>query len=122
MEIAITIKEDIGLDSPTSPIFGRCPYFLFINPKTLEFTIEENSAKNEPGGAGIKAAQKMLERKVTAVISGDVGPKASSVLMAEGIAVYQHQGKTARDSLEGFTSNQLTNLFSSTTQAHTELE
>lgn len=118
MEIAISIKEDKGLDSIASPIFGRCPYFIFIDPQTKEFQVVENSAQYESGGAGISAAQKMVDRKVKAVISGNFGPKATTVLMTEGIAIYQHQGKTARETLDSYLADQLTNLFGSTVPEH----
>ena len=122
MNIAITLKEKSGLDSPVSPIFGRCPYYMFIDPDTKEFIIEENPAGKESGGAGIKAAQFMVDQKVTAVVSGDVGPKAASVLLTEGIAVYQYQGKTASEALDAYLEHRLEQLFTSTTEAHNGLK
>lgn len=122
MKIAITLKENAGIDSMVSPIFGRCPYYMFIDPDTKEFTIEENTAVNESGGAGIKAAQFMVDRKASAVISGDVGPKAASVLLSEGIAIYQHQGKTAADTLEAYLEKRLEQLFNSSVDAHSGLK
>ena len=122
MKIAITLKENAGLDSTVSPIFGRCPYYMFIDPYTKEFTIEENTAMNESGGAGIKAAQFIVGRKAAAVISGDVGPKAASVLLSEGIAIYQHHGKTAADTLEAYREKQLEQLFNSSVDAHSGLK
>lgn len=122
MKIAITLKENAGLDSTLSAIFGRCPYYMFIDPDTKEFTIEENTAVNESGGAGIKAAQFIIDRKVSAVISGDVGPKAASVLLSEGIAIYQQHGKTAKDSLEAYLDKRLKQLFTSSVDAHSGLK
>jgi predicted Fe-Mo cluster-binding NifX family protein len=122
VNIAITLKEKSGLDSPVSPIFGRCPYYMFIDPDTKEFTIKENPAVKESGGAGIKASQFMVDQKVTAVISGDVGPKAASVLLTEGISVYQHSGRTAVEELDAYLEHRLEKLFSSSTEAHTGLK
>lgn len=122
MEIAISLKENQGLDSEVSPIFGRCPFFMFIDPDSKEFTVEPNTAMLESGGAGIMAAQMMVNKKVTAVISGDFGPKASSVLFAEGIALYQHQGRIARETVDAFEKQELKNLFSPTANAHSGLK
>ena len=122
MNIAITLKENSGLDSPVSPIFGRCPFYMFIDPDTKEFSIEENQAVKESGGAGIKAAQFMVDQKVIAVISGDVGPKAASVLLTEGIFVYQQNGKTAGEALDAYLERRLEKLFTSTTEAHNGLK
>jgi len=43
------------LESSVNPSFGRTPYFLFVDPDTLEVTPVENT----PGahGAGVQAAQ-----------------------------------------------------------------
>lgn len=122
MKVAITLKENTGLDSAVSPIFGRCPYFMLIDDDSKEFTIKENPAVNESGGAGIKAAQIMVDEKVSAVISGDVGPKAGSVLLAEGIAIYQHHGSTAADSLQSYLEKRLEKLFTSSVDAHSGLK
>jgi predicted Fe-Mo cluster-binding NifX family protein len=122
MKIAITLKENSGMDSPVSPIFGCCPFYMFIDPDTKEFRIEENPALNESGGAGIKAAQFIVDSKASAVISGDVGPKAASVLLSEGIAVFQHHGKTAGEALDAYMKQRLEKLFTSTTEAHNGLK
>lgn len=106
MEIALALKENSGLDSLVSPIFGRCDYFMFIDPQTNTFSIEANPAVNETGGAGIKAAQMMVDRKVQAVLSGDVGPKAAAVLMAEGIKTIKNSGCAARDAIQDYLKQQ----------------
>jgi predicted Fe-Mo cluster-binding NifX family protein len=122
MKIAITLKENAGLDSAVSPIFGRCPYFMLIDADTKDFTIKENPAVNESGGAGIRAAQYMIDEKVSAIISGDVGPKAGSVLLAEGITIYQHHGSTAADSIQAYLEKRLEQLFTSSVDAHSGLK
>ena len=78
MHIAITLADNKGLESSISPVFARCPFYMLIDPETKIFTIEENPAKNASGGAGIKAAQWMIDHKVAAIISGNLGPKAQS--------------------------------------------
>ncbi len=118
MKIAITLKDKSGFDSTISPIFGRCPYFMFLDPTSKDFIIKENPASNESGGAGIKAAQFVINQGTAAVISGDVGPKASSLLLTEGIAIYQHHGKTAGEAIDAYLEGRMDQLFTSSTQAH----
>ena len=62
MQIAISLQENNGLVSQVSTIFGRCPYFMFINPDNDEFEIVENTAKAASGGAGIQAAQIIVDK------------------------------------------------------------
>jgi len=118
MQIAITIEENKGLDSKTSSIFGRCEYFMFIDPETEEFTIEENPAKNARGGAGIQAAQMIVDHAISTVISGHLGPKAHAVLFNAGVAAYQFQGKNAREALKAYREKTLTSLFEADVTAH----
>jgi predicted Fe-Mo cluster-binding NifX family protein len=119
VKIAVALKDKSGLDSTVSSIFGRCPYFMLVDPDTKEFTIAENPAINESGGAGIKAAQFVIDQGATAVICGDVGPKASSLLLAEGCAIYQQHGKTAKDAVDAYQEGRIDQLFSSSTEGHT---
>jgi predicted Fe-Mo cluster-binding NifX family protein len=115
VRIAVTLKENSGLDSSISPIFGRCPYFMFYDLDDKSYTITENPALNESGGAGIKAAQYVIDQGAAAAISGDVGPKASSLLLSEGITVYQQNGKTAKDAIDAFVEGRMNQLFTSST-------
>jgi len=45
------------------------------------------------GGAGVTAAEMVANQKVGAVISTNIGPKASDVFSQLGIKAYQGQGK-----------------------------
>jgi len=122
MQIVITLEEKIGLDSKISNIFGRCNFFMFINPDTKKFTIEENPAKDTPGGAGIQAAQFIADNSPAAVITGHLGPKAHTVLFSAGIPVYQFQGKSLEETLNDYNHRNLKNLFEADVKDHTGLK
>jgi len=122
MLIAISVENDNGLASSTSLVFGRSPYFIFFNTKDQKFWVEENPAKSSPGGAGVQTAQSMLDKKVNAVISGDLGPKAAAVLSAAGIAFFQNQGGTAEEALERFQKNELSRLETPSVDAHAGMQ
>ena len=56
--------------SPTSPVdprFGRCPFFAFVDPDRMEIEAVENVCAKLGGGAGVQAAQFVLDRKAEAV-------------------------------------------------------
>jgi predicted Fe-Mo cluster-binding NifX family protein len=77
-----------NLDSEVSPVFGRCPYFLIIDSKTEEFKAIPNPALQTGRGAGVAASQLAVSEGATAVICGNFGPNAFSVLQMSGIKIY----------------------------------
>ena len=54
MKIAIT-SNGTTLDDPVEARFGRCPYFIFVNPDTLEFESIPNPNMSLGGGAVVAA-------------------------------------------------------------------
>lgn len=86
MRIGISATET-SLDAEVDPRFGRCPYFIIIDPETMQFEVMENSSAAASGGAGISAAQVMVGKGVEAVLTGNCGPNAYQVLSAAGIKV-----------------------------------
>jgi predicted Fe-Mo cluster-binding NifX family protein len=107
MQIAISLQEDEGLESSVSPIFGRCPFFMFVDVDNGHFEIRTNPAQSAAGGAGIQAAQMIAGNHVNAVISGKLGPKAYDVLASAGIAVYTFSGGSVEEALKAFRRGQL---------------
>jgi len=98
------------LDAPTSPIFGRCQIFIFVDSETLDFEALPNPALDAPGGAGVQAAQAVLQRGVGAVIAPNLGPNAFRVIQAAGIPVYRMEGTTTREVVAAFNAGQLSRL------------
>jgi predicted Fe-Mo cluster-binding NifX family protein len=96
-----------SLDAPIDPRFGRCQYFLIIDLNTLEFDTVPNTSKDAMSGAGISAAQTLVNRDVQTVITGRVGPNASDVLASAGIEILTGASGTIRETLEQFTNGQL---------------
>ena len=72
-----------------------CPYFVIAeieNREIKKFEAIKNESENQMGGAGISAAQLMAEKNVNAVITKNVGPRASDVLKQFNIGVYFGDG------------------------------
>ena len=83
------------LESSVSNVFGRCPYFIIVEvkgSKIIDFKAIDNISANQVGGAGISAAQAVAEKGAEAVITGNVGPRASDVLKQFKIKVYAGTG------------------------------
>jgi predicted Fe-Mo cluster-binding NifX family protein len=87
MKIVITaIAPDI--DAQVDPRFGRGAYFLVVDADTLEWQAEANPAVNASGGAGVQAAQIVVQHGAQVAISGDFGPNAYEVLAAAGVEMF----------------------------------
>lgn len=78
MKICITSLGET-LQSKIDSRFGRAEYFIIYNTETKEEEIIKNPY-TEGGGAGTKASQLMIDKEVTIVISGDLGPNAKFAL------------------------------------------
>jgi predicted Fe-Mo cluster-binding NifX family protein len=103
MKIAVSASSP-ELDSPVDPRFGRCPYFLIVDPETMEFEIVENPYVGASGGAGIQAAQLVAGKGVQAVLTGSCGPNAFQTLQAAGAKVVVGVTETVREAVQQFMS------------------
>ena len=115
-KIAITStgKES---ESPMDPRFGRCAYFVIVDGSGNMNPVS-NDAKDLSNGAGIQAAKDVVDLKVEAVITGDVGPNAFRVLSAAGVKVFVGGSGTIREALEKYKGGSLREASSSTSPGH----
>jgi predicted Fe-Mo cluster-binding NifX family protein len=90
------------------PRFGRCQYFLFVDPQSLEMEALENPNIGASGGAGIQSAQFVANKGVEAIITGQVGPNAFTTLQAAGMKILVGASGKVRDVLEKYKKGQLT--------------
>src|SRR4030043_1974884 len=117
MKIAVsTTGKD--LNSQIDPRFGRCQYFIFIDPETMEFEAFENEGLMASGGAGVQAAQLVAQKGARALITGNLGPNAASALSASGIKVYLVPGGSGKDVIEGYRAGNLREASGATVAPH----
>jgi predicted Fe-Mo cluster-binding NifX family protein len=117
MKIVVT-SSGIDLEAQAHPAFGRCPTYLFIDTETMQFEAVENPAANAAGGAGIQAAQFVVERGAQAVVTGNVGPNAFQVLQPAGVPVYLFSGGTVRQAVEAVKAGALSAAGGASRPAH----
>jgi predicted Fe-Mo cluster-binding NifX family protein len=117
MKICVTAVAD-RLDAQVDPRFGRSQYFVIVDPATMEFEAMPNAALNAPGGAGIQAAQAMVNEGVDVVISGNMGPNAFQVLSAAGVKIATGAYGTVKDAIELYQAGKLTEAGTATVAAH----
>lgn len=104
MIVAIPLDED---RKTLCPSFGRCPFFLFAHSDTGEERVVENPAAQAQGGAGLKAAQCVVDGEAEALITVRCGENAAQVLQAAGITVYQAEGTGAAENLAALREGRL---------------
>lgn len=108
MKIAIS-SMGTNLESDIDPRFGRCNNFIIIENSNLSFKFFENKAQYEGHGAGISAAQFLINHKVDVVISGNIGPNAFQALSSANIKMYIGSG-VIRNAIEKFNNGNLSPL------------
>ncbi len=106
MKICIT-SSGKSAESMLDPRFGRCSYFVIADTKTGELSFIPNEAGESGGGAGISAGQLMAKENVSAVVTGNVGPNAESVLKAAGIEIFKGEHQSIKNNLEKYKSGAL---------------
>lgn len=117
MRIAITSQGD-DLDFDVNPFFGRAPCFVFVDPETMAFDAVVNPALMSTGGAGIRAAQLVVEHRAAAVLTGNVGPNAYGVLRAADVPIYLVGPCTVRQAVDQFNAGALQPLQQASAQSH----
>lgn len=102
MKIAISVEEN---KVDVCPFAARSPYFLLY--ENGESTVVENPAAQAESGAGIQAAQFLIDNDVTHFIAARVGGNAAEVFKAAGIPVYTSANKTAAEDIAALESGEL---------------
>jgi len=83
MRICIATSGPGGLRDYVSPVFGRCPTYTVIDmegSRIKNVTVMQNFASMLGGGAGIQAAQMVVNSGCNVAIAGSFGPNSSQIL------------------------------------------
>lgn len=105
MRIAVPLdenKQDVCI------VLARAPYFLFRD--NGEDRVVENPAANAQGGAGIQAAQFLVDNKVDVLVTVRCGQNAADVFKAAGMKIYKSINKAAADDLNAMEEGRLEEL------------
>ncbi|MBN1644290.1 MAG: NifB/NifX family molybdenum-iron cluster-binding protein [Dehalococcoidales bacterium] len=106
MKIAVSANGP-GLDAEVDPRFGRCQYFILVDPDDMNFEVINNLSNMATGGAGISTAQSLTNKGIETVITGNCGPNAYQVLSAAGIKVITGISGKVKDAVIGYKSGKL---------------
>ncbi len=117
MKICVTATAG-DLNAQVDPRFGRCQYFVFVDSDTMAFEAIPNEAITAPGGAGIQAAQTVVNKGGNVVISGNIGPNAFQVLSTAGVKIATGAYGTVKEAVEMYKAGRLNEAGISTVAAH----
>jgi len=106
MKVAVSASGP-ELGSPVDPRFGRCQYLTIVDTDSMDFEAIANSAASAAGGAGISAAQLVVQKGAEAVLTGRCGPNASQVFQASGVPVIMGVGGTVGEAVERYKKGEL---------------
>lgn len=109
MKVAIPVDVQ-SLDGAVAENFGRAANFLFYDTETKAAEYLDNSAVMSTGGAGIKAAQAVVDAGAQALIAPRCGENAAKVLQAAGVKLFQSAGGTAQENLDALAAGALADL------------
>jgi predicted Fe-Mo cluster-binding NifX family protein len=88
MKIAIP-ADGVLLESQMCSSFGRTEQFILVDTDTMRFDVLTNEAAHSQGGAGIVAAQALVDSGISAVVAMHCGKNAADVLQGAGIPIYR---------------------------------
>lgn len=106
MKIVVSASAP-DLSSPVDPRFGRCPYFLFVDPETMQFEAVENPNIASSSGAGIQSAQFVANKEANVLLTGSCGPNAFQTLNAAGVEVIVGVMGTVQEAVQQYKSGKL---------------
>ncbi|WP_088187000.1 NifB/NifX family molybdenum-iron cluster-binding protein [Desulfosporosinus sp. FKA] len=106
MKVAIPVN-DKSMEASVSESFGRTPYYLIYDTESKESVFLDNSAIASQGGAGIKAAQIVVDNRVNALITPRCGENAAEIIQAANIKLFKTINDSIKDNLIAFVEGKL---------------
>jgi predicted Fe-Mo cluster-binding NifX family protein len=106
MKLAVSASGKT-LDSAVDPRFGRCTYFIIVETEDMSYEAIPNESAEIARGAGIDAVQSVASAGTEAVITGNVGPKATRALQTAGIEMVTGEKGTVRQAVEAYKAGRL---------------
>ncbi|RLB80425.1 MAG: dinitrogenase iron-molybdenum cofactor biosynthesis protein [Deltaproteobacteria bacterium] len=121
MKIAIS-STGPDLDSEVDPRFGRCQYFMIVDPDDMSFEAVPNTNLSQGSGVGIQSAKVVADKGAEVVLTGNVGPKAYQTLSAAGLKIVTGVSGLIREAIQQYKNGQLQPSDQPNAQNHSGLQ
>lgn len=107
--ILVISAQQPQIDSPVDDRFGRSPWLIKMDTDTNRWEAFPNPGASQSGGAGVAAAQIVIDQHANTVISGDFGPHAASAFQAATIEMrlFSKDTSTVQQAIDHFKQNKL---------------
>ena len=107
MKIAISSRGE-NLQSQVDARFGRAYGFIIYDLESGDYKFLDNSENVRAAqGAGVQAAQSVLNEGVKVVISGPVGPNVATILANAGVECYIKTSGTVEEAISEYKNGKL---------------
>lgn len=113
MKVAVS-SSDGKVNTPFSPRFGRCEYFVILDTETGAWEAISNPGAAASGGAGATVVQFLAKQKVNVTITGKYGPTAFKALEAAGIQGYEAASGTPEELARQYLAGELKQVYAAT--------
>jgi predicted Fe-Mo cluster-binding NifX family protein len=106
MIVAVPAEEQ-SLDSAICVSFGRASYYCLYDAKTKQSRFIANSAADSVGGAGIQAAQNLVDEGISTLITIRLGENAAKVLDASRVSIVKALNASIADNINALLEGKL---------------
>ncbi|MGX8795041.1 NifB/NifX family molybdenum-iron cluster-binding protein [Fusibacter sp. JL298sf-3] len=109
MRVVLPVEGEAH-EAPIAKVFGRAPYFLIVDTVTSERQCVVNPAQNSEGGAGVQAAQCVVDMRPEAVVAPQYGRHAQAVFNGSSVALYHSKDSGVEETLKALANQALTRV------------
>lgn len=109
MRILIPVDEQVK-DTDVCMSFGRAPYYLIYNTEDSTYEFIKNIAATSPGGAGIQAAQIVVDSQAQVLLTPRCGKNAADIILGANMKVYKTLNPSVQYNIKAFLDGQLNPL------------
>ena len=106
MKIVMPVTNK-SMDAEIAASFGRTPYFLLYDADAKTSAFFDNTAAFSQGGAGIKAAQSVVDSGAGAVLVPQCGENAASILKAAELKMFKTTTTSIMDNILAYEEGKL---------------
>lgn len=119
MKIAVCAQSNNN-EANVDSRFGRAAFFAVFDDSTNQWDFIENRQNMQAAqGAGIQAAQTIIDAEIDVLLACNVGPKAMSALSANGIAVFLADAQqTLQEALDAYRGDKLPQIDQANVEGH----
>ncbi|MEI6797019.1 MAG: NifB/NifX family molybdenum-iron cluster-binding protein [Methanomassiliicoccales archaeon] len=104
----LVTAEGTDLDALVAEEFGHAPYFVVVDPATMEFKVFDNVLQDTDIGYGIQTAENIIKVGTDAVLTGFIGPHGVKKLESKGIKIVTDEEGTVRQAVDAYKRRHLT--------------